>query len=584
MTMAVPVLAPSHNSGMGLMNDIHVGNGGSLAGSYRQQVKPSQQQQSYHNQPGQLFGASPSITTLKSPPMKNGKIPATTASSTRPAKPSKSGQHGKLHKRAVSSISSTSSVESPTSVLQQSGSPSSAGEGQRLVTSPLTVASSASSSGAPSKIKPYLRKLSSREPAGGSSSSSCNNTNSKNGTVSNAIDLSRPAAENESLAGLGITDYGVEARSAQDVSFTALGRRTRHARSTSNNSQFSTASSAVAASSTICRPTAQYVHPMRQTPRPYTPPIGISSSQILPIRDRDDAVINETDIDKRQSQIDREQSRSISSTPTFGMHLPSSSSQPGRMVQQQPAASATAPSSTRLDLSRSALAVNQSQTSIIDAGTPRTRSRGNTLLSIDTMTVSGTATTPSSRTSLDRALSFIRGRERDAGAAAQPVTDPTDKRAASIRAARQAYRAKEEVKARKAEKTLLRKEEKHLKRRLKREEAEQRQRMRRGLGLPVGEKTVSGSGAVGPSAEGRNAVGAMGLGGGAMNRTGMGGVGSGNSSSPPSKEKSHFGRAKGEGGGGPMVPAGRPVRSRWLAFVTWLRTRLLKLGRRMKVA
>ena len=95
------------------------------------------------------------------------------------------------------------------------------------------------------KIKPLLRKFSSREHV--------------------SIDLSRSAAENE---GLGIYTSS-EISGAPD---SGSGRRAGyHNRTTSATSQLS-------ATTTSSNPRygAQYVHPMRQTPRPYTPPLASS--------------------------------------------------------------------------------------------------------------------------------------------------------------------------------------------------------------------------------------------------------------------------------------------------------------------
>ncbi|KAG8533915.1 uncharacterized protein KY384_001656 [Bacidia gigantensis] len=88
------------------------------------------------------------------------------------------------------------------------------------------------------KIKPFLRKFTSQEQVG--------------------IDLSRSAAENE---GFGVYE------SSQSIvpSRTASGStRGFHNRTTSGTSQISTNTAS----------SSRYVHPMRQTPRPYTPPIA----------------------------------------------------------------------------------------------------------------------------------------------------------------------------------------------------------------------------------------------------------------------------------------------------------------------
>ena len=89
------------------------------------------------------------------------------------------------------------------------------------------------------KIKPFLRKISSQEKV--------------------ALDLSRSVAENE---GLGIY---TSSRARQDSHNSSNhGGRGYHTRTSSTVSQMSTTSS------------RQYVHPMRQTPQSYTPPIAHS--------------------------------------------------------------------------------------------------------------------------------------------------------------------------------------------------------------------------------------------------------------------------------------------------------------------
>lgn len=94
------------------------------------------------------------------------------------------------------------------------------------------------------KIKPLLRKISSQE--------------------SQSVDLSRSAAENE---GLGIfTNSGYTG---------AVGpRKAFHTRTSSAVSQVSTTTS-----SSGHRAGTQYIHPMRQTPQSYTPPLARSRSR-----------------------------------------------------------------------------------------------------------------------------------------------------------------------------------------------------------------------------------------------------------------------------------------------------------------
>lgn len=117
--------------------------------------------------------------------------------------------------------------------------PSTAYSDQNSVTSP--------KSGGKSKgrIKPLLRKLSSNDE--------------------NAIDLSRSAAEYEGL-GIYSADFGAEHKASAESSRV---RRGYHHRS---NSQVSTTT----VSGSHRYGGTQYVHPMRQIPRPYTPPVVTS--------------------------------------------------------------------------------------------------------------------------------------------------------------------------------------------------------------------------------------------------------------------------------------------------------------------
>lgn len=558
--MTASVLAPSRNAVSAAMG---VSSPADYRGSEHSRQRKKLHQQKHYKQP--TFGLSTAKPADK-------KISSSSALSS-------SKQHAKLHKRGVSSVSSASSMgSSPDGFRQSSTSPVFTNEGQRLVTSPLTVPvgetadatvttnSLSVSAVAPSRIKPYLRKLSSKENTKNSNHTAKNSSKSAIGNTT--IDLSRPAAENEGLAGLGITGYGIGARSAQDISISALGRQAIHTRSASNtSSQFSASSiAATSAVSGLHRPTAPYVHPMRQTPRPCTPPIqsaiqGLISESDLNGADCSGSGFELDSVSSHEilSEKGRRPSAPVSSTPTAGMVLSASSSQPARAT----AATPSIQPSTKLHLSTTASTLNQSQTSFLGSGTPQMRSRGNTLLSVDTMAASGTATTPSSRTSLDRALTSILGRDRvdsAAGNAINPPINPAEKRAAQIRAARQAYRAKEEAKARKTEKALLKKEEKNLKKRLKKEEMEQRSHKRsdtRTFGTGS-EKLTGGAGGAYAGADI-----SFGETGPVRNRN----IDASTDAGLLSPSSSYPG-----------------ARSRWLAFITWLRTRLLKISRKLHLS
>ena len=165
----------------------------------------------------------------------------------------KASSHGRLHKRGNSTSDSQSPASSST--FDTPYYPS----GMGFATPPTarsdlyTLPSPSSVSKTKVMIKPFLRKLSNQEQT--------------------SIDLSRSAAENE---GLGIYN---SSEILPDVSggqpYTEVGRGYHH-RTTSGNSQMSTNTS-----SSLHRYPTHYVHPMRQTPRPYTPTIAASYQNSL---------------------------------------------------------------------------------------------------------------------------------------------------------------------------------------------------------------------------------------------------------------------------------------------------------------
>nr|OQO17883.1 hypothetical protein B0A51_15411 [Rachicladosporium sp. CCFEE 5018] len=188
-------------------------------------------------------------------------------------------QHAKLHKRSGSDASTT--LPNPPSALRGYGDSVTSS----FYDSPLQSGTATPTLGTTPKIKPYLRKISAGKEDQGK------------------LDLSRSTVENEKLAGLGIQDYSPR---AADVSFSRSGRRTAsHSRTISGGSQVSNGSGSY-------RPTQPFVHPMRQTPRPYTPPTGRSSLN-------DEEVIESSDIvddDFRLgSGFRTRRSMSVSSTP-----------------------------------------------------------------------------------------------------------------------------------------------------------------------------------------------------------------------------------------------------------------------------
>lgn len=356
------------------------------------------------------------------------------------------------------------------------------------------------------KIKPYLRKISTKDEM--------------------KIDLSRPAAENEGLAGLGIHDFS-PSRSASEVNFVPISssRGARHHRSTSGNSQFS-------ANSNLQRPSAPYAHPLRATPRPYTPPIAKSyTTSVIGSEISDEAtdIMSDDELRYRQRMFDTTvRSDSISSVPTVPppLHIHNSGSL------------------TRLN--------NPSQSSI-PSSMPGGRSRGATLQSIDT------CASPSSRTSMDKALGFIRSPRSDES------IDPTS-RAASIRAARIAYNEREEAKERKAEKEELKRQDRENRKRGKQEERQRRksdaeEKRRRMRANSSNEKLSDATSFVGKAYDETIPAHVRSL--------------PAHVTAPPTPS----GIPTRSGPTGPKQKKG--ARSGWLAFMAWFRTRLLRLGRIM---
>ncbi|MCJ1380652.1 hypothetical protein MMC17_003760 [Xylographa soralifera] len=148
--------------------------------------------------------------------------------------------HAKLHKRD----SSSSSIPTPKTAAFPAFDPNY----QDIVSPPAIYYDSyappspATSIRSKVKIKPLLRKLQSQEKT--------------------SLDLSRSTAENEGL-GIYTSSNTRDGRGSSDAS----GRRGYHTRTTSGTSQMSSTTT-----SSTHRSGSQYVHPMRQTPRPFTPP------------------------------------------------------------------------------------------------------------------------------------------------------------------------------------------------------------------------------------------------------------------------------------------------------------------------
>jgi hypothetical protein len=355
----------------------------------------------------------------------------------------------------------------------------------------------------PLKIKPYLRKLSSKETSG--------------------LDLSRPAAEND-LSGLGISEYGAHSRSISDVTFSPVNGRHRHNRSTSNTSQFSS-------SSGLQRPTP--LRAIRQTPQPYLPPTSNSSPpSLLGSEHEGDDIMSDDEFRLRQNAYEpARRSGSISSAQGTSLRIHTNNS------------------STPL-----AGSYSQSSVSLTSPINPP-RARGDTLKSIDT-------TSPSSRTSFDQTYRFIRG-GRDS-----PV-DPAS-RAASIRAARQKFEEEQRAKERKYEKVAHKQQERDYRKQQKKEDHQRRKSETLDRSEINRTRTVSTDyeKTPRPSLGGRPSVGGRQY---SDHREA-------HSNSLPKLVTTVDPEKAAAFSSTPKVTKSRAAKGTWLRFVTWLKTRLLRMS------
>lgn len=228
------------------------------------------------------------------------------------------------------------------------------------------------------------------------------------------IDLSKSAAENDRLAGLGIQDFSN--KTAADVNF-AHNRRQPHGRNTSTGSQVSNGSGTFRPS-----PGQPFTHPMAKVPRPYTPPAGASHGSSL----------NQEEADESDDVVEDEfrlgngfRSRRSVSISSGAQNNPTPLSQSYTATESE-FAPRPCPSQTNLSM-RSGLS-EQSK---------HGRSRRNTDMSLLDHDPS-----PTSRPSFDKTFSFV-SRRSD--------TEPQS-RDEVIRAARRKFDEKEATKTRKDEK------------------------------------------------------------------------------------------------------------------------------------
>lgn len=235
---------------------------------------------------------------------------------------------------------------------------------------------------------------------------------SRDASPTASLDLSRSSFDHD---GLGIyTKYEKEGHSNdQFANYTTRKPIPRvHRRSTSGTSQFSTGSG-----SSMGKPGTQYVHPMRQAPRGYTPPMG----QSYP------ASIFESDDSAKGDTADGD---------VFGPSgsVRAASGQTPRLsLQIQDSSFTRLPGNSQTNVtSRSSFGYSRDNGSTLDTASPISRP------SLDFVFRSKT------RTSMD------------------PVS-----RAATVQAARQAFEEKEAAKARKFEEQQMKAEQKQMKRKEK---------------------------------------------------------------------------------------------------------------------
>ncbi|KAJ5806942.1 hypothetical protein N7474_010534 [Penicillium riverlandense] len=249
-------------------------------------------------------------------------------------------------------------------------------------------------------IKPILRRM------------------SRDDAPSASIDLSRSSTEQD---GLGIY-WNLDRDRRRSESLTgSTYRRTAsglHHRSTSGTSQFSTGTG-----SSISKPGSQYVHPMRQMPSAFTPPLGQSYQ----------ASAHESDLEDGSPETE-------------------SSALPGSETQRTPMYASSSGPPPRLSLHLQ----DDSFTRLPGISQTNIASRPSFGYSRDNGSTLDTAS-PISRTSLDFGF---RSRTRTS-------TDPIS-RAAAIQAARQAFEEKEAAKTRRFEKQQIKAEERQTRRREKR--------------------------------------------------------------------------------------------------------------------
>ena len=387
----------------------------SLAGGrvWRSQTESATNSSSPYVDSGSSWN-SPRLENLTSKKASRPKLPKIKSSPSHGALAAARASHAKFHRRGTSIASSAQSPTSPTSptfvpdFLLKTASPIVPASAHA---DPYAAPESRSGTKSKVKIKPLLRKFSSQEK------------------VSGKVDLSRSAAENEGL--------GIYTSSEVDGSQFGLdARRGFHNRTVSGTSQVSTTTTA------SNRYGTQYVHPMRQTPRPYTPPVP--SSYKTSLESEAPTVTSAGDLPYFEAHS-RTASSNTTNTPTSYAPIPSSRKPPPLHIRTGSASRLTSSSQTNLP------------------GTPSSL-RFNT----DTIT-SADMVSPTARSSFESKIFTKRSRSNTANTATDPISQQ-----ATVQALRQKFQEKEAAKDRKYQEAEARAQEKEARRQEKREENERR--------------------------------------------------------------------------------------------------------------
>ncbi|KAL8758731.1 MAG: hypothetical protein Q9199_001260 [Rusavskia elegans] len=347
------------------------------------------------------------------------------------------------------------------------------------------------------KIKPLLRKLSSPDQ--------------------NTIDLSKSAAEHEGLGIYTSSEIGDSRKASSEMGYAGRGY---HNRTISGTSHLSTTTT-----SSHHKHSAQYMHPMRQTPRPYTPPLASSFANSL------------------------ESGTSTGAPPTIPHEL-IHPDQPSQKSNTNPTPYAPLPSPRRIQ--RPPLHIRTGSAPRL-ASTSQTNLPG-TPSSLRKQTIDSNSGIPampaSTRTSFD---SMFRFRSR-----ANTNEDPVV-RAAQVAILRKEFDEKERAKDELRREQEAKKAQREAKKQAKRDESEQRKSesraRKRAQSNTMSEKSAT-------RAAYQNQQEKMGL------PTGLGGT------------ITPGGRARGRAAAPAM--AGKAVMSRWQLFVFWLKTVWLKFKKAMR--